>query len=82
MAVERVVIKLEGQVELILSPPYILAALRLEPRANLFWEHSIILETFPPLLSVISLPSLLGFSSVLTGPLVLLAGGWADIGQT
>lgn len=36
-AVERVVIKLEGQVELILfSPRYILVALRPETSANLF----------------------------------------------
>lgn len=35
---ERVAIKLEGQVELILSLRFILAALELETSTNLLWE--------------------------------------------
>lgn len=64
-------IKLEGQVELILFPAVRPCSTYMETSANLFWEHRIILEMFIPLLSPPLSLSLLGFSSALTGPLAL-----------
>lgn len=51
------------------SPWCILAALRLETSANLFWESRIILEMFTPFFSLHFPP--LSLSLALTGPMVL-----------